>query len=55
MELRVICLLMVQKELILIKQAHQKNVCFAIVGILRTLVMVYDLDDFMISSSRCRL
>ena len=31
--------LMFQKELILIKQMHQNNICFAIIGILEILVI----------------
>ena len=31
--------LIFQKELMLIKQMHQKNVIFAIIGILKTLVL----------------
>ena len=56
--------LMFLKELILVGQINQKNVCFVIIGILKTLVInfnkvcnvcrlsmiVYDLDDFMILS-----
>ena len=37
--------LMFQKELTLIKQEHQKNVCFFTIGIFKKLVINFVLED----------
>ena len=40
--------LMFQKELTLMKQVHQKNVCFAIISILKILDLV--LNDMLVTN-----